>query len=642
MQKSLLLHGRMFLQMKAVILAGGRGIRLGELTVEVPKPMITIGDRPLLHHQVDLLVSFGICDIILLVNYLKDPVINYFGDGSRFHARISYFEETEPLGTVGGIKAIEDLLTDDFMVLYGDVMMNMDLDRFIHFHQEKDSQCTLVLHPNDHPFDSDLVETSEAGRVIAFYPKPHLSAAWYHNLVNAGAYLMSPEILKFLEKGKKADFGKEVFPAILSQVRMYGYQTSEYLKDMGTPDRLDRVKHDLESGKILRSSYKYPQRAVFLDRDGVLNIERSYISNPEELEILDFVPAAIRKLNQSGYLSVVVTNQSAIARNLCTEEDVQTIHKKLETVLGEQGAWLDAIYYCPHHPDKGFPEENPAYKIDCDCRKPKTGMFQKAIAKFGIDTGKSYMIGDSERDIQAGINAGCITIGVRTGYGIRKTKLLPDYMFSNLAEAVDFIVDDPLRESFEKINSLYQDYRGSRPWVILIGGNARTGKSTLASYLRISFIKAGISVLQVALDNWILPEDKRSAAMDVYDRFQLKTIEKDMIRLISGHALERSTYANHPERKPVPLFYNPEGARIIIIEGVVALSSEIVRKSAMLKLFTQLDAVAFRRRIHDYYTWRGKYAGEIESLVEKREMDEYQVIEKESNLADMIINPTHT
>jgi len=624
--------------MKAVILAGGRGARLGDFTREIPKPMIVIGDRPLLHHQVDLLVKHGIGEITIMVNYLKDPIMEYFGDGSRFNAMITYFEETAPLGTVGGIKAIEDRLTSDFLVLYGDVMINMDLSRFIRYHHEKNSCCTLVLHPNDHPYDSDLVEIDAEGRVVAFHAKPHNSGAWFHNLVNAGAYILSPQVLNFLEKGKKADFGRDVFPCIFSQLAMYGYHTSEYLKDMGTPDRLEKVKNDLESGRISRSSYENPQQAIFLDRDGVLNVEQSYISRPEELELYDFTPAAIRKINQSGFLSIVVTNQSAIARNLCTEEDVQTIHKRMETLLGDQNAWLDAIYYCPHHPDKGFPEENPRYKIACECRKPGIGMFMKAIEKFNIDPGKSFMIGDSERDIQAGINAGCATIGVRTGYGIRKTKLFPDYLFTNLAEAVDFILDDPFRKDFNRMFDLFKAFNGKLPWVLLIGGNARTGKSTLASYLRIAFKNAGHRVLQVALDNWLLPEDQRTESMNVYDRFQLKILENDIRNLLTGQPLLLSSYTNHPERKPLPVEYSLEHADIVIIEGVVALSSEIIRQSAQLKIFTTLTPDLFRKRIDEYYRWRGRTTEDIEDLVKKRKSDEYQLIEKESKLADLIIN----
>lgn len=628
--------------MKAVILAGGRGIRLGELTQEIPKPMLIIGEKPLLHHQVDLLVKYGIQDIIILVNYQKDPIMDYFQDGRGFGARISYYTETEPLGTTGGIKAIEDQLTEDFMVLYGDVMLNMDLNRFIHFHRTKKSQCTLVLHPNDHPFDSDLVEINADSRIVEFHPKPHQPGTWYHNLVNAGAYLLSPSILTFIEKGKKADFGKDVFPHLFSQVDLYGYHTSEYLKDMGTPDRLDRVRMDLENGEINRMCYENRQRAIFLDRDGVLNVEKSFISNPDEFELYDFSPAAVRKINQAGYLSVVVTNQSAIARNICTEEEVYTIHKKMETLLGGQRAWLDAVYFCPHHPDKGFPEENTAYKIDCDCRKPKTGMFRMAIEKFNIDPQESYMIGDSERDIQAGINLGCVTVGVRTGYGIKKTKIFPDYMFADLAEAVDFIVDDPYRKYFETVLVRYKAHTESIPWVVLIGGNARTGKSTLTSYLRIAFEKAGHKVLQVGLDNWILTEDNRKDSMNVYDRFQLPKLENDLKLLLSGHTLVLTSYPNHPERKPVQIQYDPGQSQIIIIEGVVALSSDVVRQSAHLKIFTTLSAEAFSRRIKSYYGWRNKSTEEIDSLVKKRESDEYQLIEKESKFADLIINTSNS
>jgi D,D-heptose 1,7-bisphosphate phosphatase len=164
---------------------------------------------------------------------------------------------------------------------------------------------------------------------------------------------------------------------------------------MGTPDRLEKVRADFESGRIGRHNLQHRQRAIFLDRDGVLNVERNFISKPEELELYAYTPAAIRKINQSDFLSVVVTNQSAVARNLCTEEDVQNVHKKMETLLGDQQAWIDAVYYCPHHPDRGYPEENPVYKIDCECRKPRTGMFLKAVGDLNIDLKESWMIGDS-------------------------------------------------------------------------------------------------------------------------------------------------------------------------------------------------------------------------------------------------------
>jgi histidinol-phosphate phosphatase family protein len=624
--------------MQAVIVAGGRGNRLSEFTKEIPKPMLKIADRPLLQHQIELLKKYGITDIIILVNYLKNAIMDYFGDGSKFGVSISYFEEKEPLGTAGGIKEIESQWKDYFLVLYGDVMVNMDLDRLITFHVSKNSECTLVVHPNNHPFDSDLVEMNATDLITAFHPKPHPPGLIYRNLVNAGVYVFSPAILNHLEKGKKSDFGRQVFPAIYKELRMYGYHTAEYLKDMGTPERLEQVNNDWNSGKIAASAYEHRKKAFFLDRDGVLNDEKNFISRPEDLEIYEYTPEAIRRLNEAGYLSVVVTNQSAIARNLCTVEDVETIHRKLETELGAKGAWLDAIYYCPHHPDKGFPEENPLYKVDCDCRKPKTGMFQKAAEKFNIDLSGSVMIGDSERDIQAGKNAGCLTVGVRTGYGIRKTTVMPDYFFENLKEAVDFILDEPYANVFRTLVEKYQN-RKKNPLLISVAGNARSGKSTLSAYLQQKFREHHIRVLKIELDHWILPENKRAECRNVYDRFRLDDIVSDIGRMLSGETIQVITYANHPDRQSQTLQYSAKNCDVILLDGIVALSHEFLRSISDFRIFMEIPEEVFYPRFIRYYRWRGKSAEEARSLMEKRKTDEYQLIEKESKFADLVINP---
>ncbi|MBN1415537.1 MAG: HAD-IIIA family hydrolase [Bacteroidales bacterium] len=624
--------------MQAVILAGGKGTRLAEFTSEIPKSMLKIGDRPLLQHQIALLKKHGIHDIIILVNYLKDVIMHSLGDGKALDVTLTYFEEKKPLGTVGGIKEIENRIQDDFLVLYGDVMINMDINRLLAYHRDKASECTLVLHPNDHPFDSDLVEMNADGRIVAFHPKPHPTGFIYNNLVNAGVYVFSPVILKFLEKGKKADFGRQVFPAIYKDIRMYGYRTSEYLKDMGTPERFLQVNADWLSGKIAGSDYTNKKKAIFFDRDGVLNKEKNFISRPEDLELYEFTPKAIRRVNQSGYLAVVVTNQSAIARNLCTIDELETIHRKLETNLGDKGAWLDAIYYCPHHPDKGYPEENPVYKINCDCRKPKTGMFKRAAEDFNIDLSGSMIIGDSERDIQAGINAGCVTIGVRTGYGIKKTTIMPDYFFEDLKEAVDFILDEPYKELFKKVFERYSQVK-KQPFVISVAGNARSGKSTLASYLQLKFREMRLSTRKIELDHWIVPENQRENCQNVYDRFQLDKLVADINRLLSGDEIVVSSYSNHPERQSQPLTYSIKNADILIIDGIVALSHESLCNISDHKIFMEIPEGIFYQRFIQYYQWRGRTEQEAKHLIEKRKTDEYQLIEKESKFADLVINP---
>jgi len=427
--------------MQAVILAGGLGTRLQTVAPNIPKSMMPVGDKPILEHQIILLQKNGITDIIFIVNHLKDYIQIHFGNGSRWGVEISYYEEKSPLGTVGGIKAIEDSLMGDFLVLYGDVMVDMNIQRLLKFHEQTTSDCTLVLHPNDHPFDSDLVELDGANKIIQFHPKPRNNSTYYRNMVNAGMYVMSKKVLAHLERNKKADFGKDVFPVIYNKLKMVGYNTSEYLKDMGTPERLEQVNKDYKSGKIQNRNLNKKQRAIFLDRDGVINIDTDLIKTPEELELYPFASSSIREINNSDYLAIVITNQSAVARNLCTEAELRIIHNKLDTLLGEGHSKLDALYYCPHHPHGGFPEENPAYKVDCHCRKPKPGMLIDAARDFNLDLSQSWFIGDSERDVLAGRAAGVKTIGVRTGHAMIGSSIQPDFMLDDLKEAVGFILN---------------------------------------------------------------------------------------------------------------------------------------------------------------------------------------------------------
>ena len=443
---------------QAVILAGGKGTRMKSLTKNTPKPMLKIGGLPILAHQVELLRRYGIKDIVILTHHLSEAIEEYFKDGKDFGVKISYFKERKPLGTTGGIKEIEDKLKKDFIIVYGDVMVNMDIARLLRFHRGKKSIATLVLHPNDHPQDSDLVEVDESQKIIAFHPKPRPENEPLRNLVNAGLYVISPKVLKHIKKWVKADFGKDLFPKMVKKERLYGYVTAEYLKDMGTPKRLAEVKKDYQSGKINRLNRKNKRRAVFLDRDGVINKADSDICRINDFKLFPQTAQAIRKINESEFLAIVATNQPAIAKGFCSMEEVKNIHKKMEALLGEKGAKLDGIYFCPHHPDKGFPGENLKYKIECDCRKPKIGMVKKAEKDFNIDLKHSYFVGDSFRDILCGRRAGMTTIGVKTGRGCRDGNIHPDFLFKNLSEAVNYIIKSKKYDYFS--NSIKNKFCG--------------------------------------------------------------------------------------------------------------------------------------------------------------------------------------
>lgn len=411
--------------MKVVIMAGGKGTRIASVRSDVPKPMINICGKPILEHQIDNLKACGLTDIILVIGYLGDKIKEYFGNGSKFGVNIEYFVEDHPLGTAGALFKMPQL-TEDFLLLCGDVIIDVDFNRFISFHKEHKAWASLMSHPNGHPYDSSLLVTEiDAPKTVGGMPEDtHRVIRWmakedertyYKNRVNAGIELISPELLKETIKNfvprhpetpDKIDLDRDVLKPNIPSGKIFAYDTPEYIKDMGTPDRYYETERDIESGKVHARNLKNKQKAIFLDRDGTINKMVGFITKPEQFELIEGAAEAIKTINKSGYLAIVITNQPVIARGDCTFEELQTVHDKMETELGKVGAFVDAIYVCPHHTDKGFEGERPEYKCNCNCRKPKPGLLLQAAKDFNIDLSESYMIGDSLRDVEAGDNAG--------------------------------------------------------------------------------------------------------------------------------------------------------------------------------------------------------------------------------------------
>ena len=434
--------------MQAVILAGGKGTRLGRFSQTTPKPLIKIGGKPIIEHQILLLRQYGIKNIWILSGYLGWQIKNYCGDGKRWQVKIRHSIENEPLGTAGALKNLKGEITKDFLVFSGDVICNFDLDRFIKFHRKQlNATATIIVHPNDHPYDSDLVETNEQNRVISFLSRKNKIQSkdlLFKNLTNAGIFIFSSQIFKYIRSGEKFDLEKDVFSKILSEGgRIYAYNTPEYIKDVGTAQRLKQVRGDWLFGKVKRLNLKYKRRAIFMDRDGVINDADDEIKNINDLKLFPFAAEAIRKINQSEYLAIIITNQGVIAKGFTTFEGLEQIHKKIETELGWQAAKIDAIYFCPHHPKKGFAGEVPHLKTKCNCRKPKIGLIKRIVRDFNIDLGKSFFIGDSTVDAKCAENAGIRFIGVKTGYGMKdnKYKLVNNFALTkNLLEGIRLIV----------------------------------------------------------------------------------------------------------------------------------------------------------------------------------------------------------
>lgn len=410
--------------MKTVIMAGGKGTRIASVNAEVPKPMIRILNKPILEYQLECLRDQGYRDIILVIGHLGHVVREYFGDGSGispatgkpFGVSIAYVVETEPLGTAGALYLLKEKLGEDFLLLCGDVIFDIDVDRFYRFHKARGGVVTLFTHPNSHPYDSGIIMADESGKVTNWLHKEE-PRQWYRNRVNAGLHFFSHRIFEqgLFRELKKVDLDREVLKPLIPTGQLFVYDSPEYVKDMGTPDRFYSVTEDIRSGKVRQKNLSNPQKCVFLDRDGTLNKYVGFLRHIDQLELLPGAAEAVRKINESGYLAIIVTNQPLIARGEVTVPELREIHNKLETLLGQEGAYVDGIYYCPHHPHKGYEGEVPELKIDCQCRKPKPGLLYQAAKDFHIDLAASYMVGDGDNDVQCGINAGCTPVLLTDG-----------------------------------------------------------------------------------------------------------------------------------------------------------------------------------------------------------------------------------
>lgn len=497
--------------MKAVIMAGGRGTRIRSVASDIPKPMIPVLGKPVLQYQIENLKRDGFEDIILVTGYLSGAIRDHFGDGSRFGVRISYFNEDVPMGTAGALYYLKDRLQEPFILLMGDLMLSVDFGRFLEEHKRNGAAVTLFAHPNSHPYDSDLIVTDETGRLEMFtedicgenadtsltarpLSKPVLGIIskkqergedfYYHNLVNSGIYAISPEVLSDVpdpcgeaetaktsdhapeaagnatqpgkngvpageKAARKVDLDKDIIRPLISGGKVCAYRSTEYVKDMGTPERYEETAEAVRSGLVERKNLSGKQKCIFLDRDGTINVEKGFLNNAAGMELLPGAAESIKRINQSEYLAVLITNQPVIARGECSFEGLDEIQRKFETLLGREGAYIDSIYYCPHHPDSGFEGEVKELKFRCRCRKGKSGMINDAARDLNIDLSASWMIGDKTSDIKCGQGAGTRTVLLETGSAGSDGRfcITADLVCRDLPDAVSRILSDTGNEN---------------------------------------------------------------------------------------------------------------------------------------------------------------------------------------------------
>lgn len=556
-------------KIKAVILAGGEGQRLKSKFPDIPKPLVSIGGKPVLQYQIENLCRCGIRDIILVIGPKGDKIKEYFGDGSAFGVAINYYYESHPMGTAGALLYLADNLPSDFVLLYGDLILDIDFTRLLDSHRKREALATLAVHPNDHPYDSDLIILENRELVRGMLGKNDRPPGYYANCVNAGVFVFNRKILEYIEANKQQDLEKNVLTAAITSNKIYAYKTAEYIKDMGTPERYRRVQRHIHEGIVEKKNISRQQKAIFLDRDGTINKFKGLISKTEDLEIIPEVFQALKHLNDSSYLTIIITNQPVVARNLCSIAELEIIHAKMECILGEKGVYVDEILYCPHHPDRGYPDENAEFKIDCNCRKPQTGLIDKAAAQYNIDLSKSYIIGDSTVDVKTGAAAGLKTILLATGQGGNdgKFNVEPHFRAANLLQAVQIILSrderfnkdietylDELKKTLDRldrhqiqllINELINVYaHGGTVYIFGNGGSAST-----ASHFASDFNK-GVSENLSKRFRFVCLNDNMPAVLSIANdigyeqvfKFQLENYLRpdDLVIAISGSGNSRN------------------------------------------------------------------------------------------------------
>ncbi len=378
---------------QAVILAGGYGKRLQPFTNTNPKPMYQTGGKPFLEHLIRQIVSFGIKEIVLLLGYLPEKIMDYFGDGAKFGVHLTYSVTPVEYETGLRLRHAKELLRDTFLLLYCDNYCPVDFQKLVQFYENSGALCVVTAYQNDDHYTKSNLK-ADADGLVEIYDKQRAA----HGLqgVDIGYALVQKCVLDSLPSFNH-NFEAVVYPELVREKKLYAFRTQHRYYSVGSWERI-----------ALTEQFFSVQKYIFLDRDGTLNVrppKACYVERPQDFVWLEGAKEAVKQLNDAGYRVLLVSNQPGIARGRMTEKMLSAVHQKMQQDLSEIGASIEKIYYCPHNWEEG-----------CACRKPKPGMFYQAQKDYSLNLQQCMMIGDDDRDIQAGEAAGCRCIQVREDY----------------------------------------------------------------------------------------------------------------------------------------------------------------------------------------------------------------------------------
>ena len=634
--------------MHAVIVAGGLGTRATEMTGgRIPKALLPVAGVPIIFRQMRVLRREGVTRVSVLAGHLGHQLKSALApEAAALGLALQIVVEPTPLGTAGSLAALEREV-EDTLIVYGDMLFDIALGPLREFHRRQNALLTVVAHPNDHPRTSDLI-VEDDGFVKAILPRGEPRQNDHRNLVPTGVFVAAPAFFTHLERGKKADMIGEFLPSLIAAgARLAVYNTPEYLRDVGSPERHSLAERDLLAGRVEALSNSRLRPAIFFDCDGVLNEEPGLQGavTPNDVTIIPGAAAAVRRARDAGRLTVAVTNRAQVAKGFITFEELSHILGRLEALLAAEGGVLDRIYFCPHHPEAGFPGEIPALKVHCECRKPGTLLLRRALAELPLDQRRSALIGDSLRDIGAAREFGIWAYGVRTGIGCRDSKRYlreggalpaPDLMFENVSEAVDF--DIQYNELAAPCVAAIQRLKEENGTPVMVGvcGRSRAGKSVAAHAIVRTLIEQGVACLHVGLDHWIMPAADRGQKCSAEVRNRVRDLP-DLVRALrSGASVRAPGYDAATRGAGEGVSYDPTDQSVIVLDGCFAGHPDI-RSMLNLVVFVTVPAELQRERFMAFYRWKGLDANAIATLWRDRATDEWPVVDPQRHDADFIL-----
>lgn len=428
---------------QAVVLCGGKASRLGGIAQSVPKCLLPIGDLPLLELSVRVLQSAGISRVVLAAGHLGEEVREYCAERTDRDVEFTTALEESPLGTAGAVRSVSDQLDEHFLVVYGDIYLDANFKPLLERHMFTGSLATLLVRSSDHPWDSHLVLADDNG-IVSGFSKPGHHPQLFRNTANCAVFVCSKELLlRYVAPDARADFFDDVMPRVIEDgglVTTYRLPEDEFVRDMGTPDRLDRVRryHDWRQKNHAARVCNRPVSTLFLDRDGTLIQGDTPVRSPSEVKFLPGVLEAMARFHEAGVQCHIITNQPWIARGLLTLDELEDVHDHIRKVIVANGGDVAGFRFCPHHPETHHGDGITELRRACECRKPQSGMIRAVIEESRIELPNCVMIGDSWRDIAVADRCGIRSIQVGKD---RSSSPCATIWSPNLLAAVDTVVE---------------------------------------------------------------------------------------------------------------------------------------------------------------------------------------------------------